>query len=126
MLGELISNVFGSLLPVQAELFYYYLAAHPVESHVKGLGAVPAHVAIEDAVGGCAVGLDRGGQLRMSHIGEGCADGDSLMVVEKNCTGFCFRGGSHDNADGLTFGEYWTIRGRSWKNVVVCSIDPTT
>ena len=63
MLGEVIRKVFGSLFPVQGELILFGSAAHPVESHVKGLGAFPAHVAGEDAVGGCAVGLDQGGRL---------------------------------------------------------------
>ena len=54
----------------------------------------------------------------MAHLGEGSLDGDGLLDVEENCTGFCFRGGSHDGADGLTFGDYWTIRGHSWANVV--------
>ena len=118
MLGEVISKVFGFLLPVQAELIFFYLAAHPVESHVKGLGAFPGHVAGEDSVGGRAVSLDWGGGLRVAHLGEVSADGDDLLVVEENCTFFCFRGGSHDGADGLTLGEYCNIRGRSWENVV--------
>ena len=89
-----------------------------MESHVKGLGKLLAHVDGKDAVGGRAVGLDRGGRLRVSHFGEGCADGNGLLDVEENRSGFCFRGGSHDGADGLAFGDYWTIRGRSWANVV--------
>ena len=89
-------------------------AAHPVEWHAKGIGAFPAHVASEDAVVVCAFGRDRSGRLRVAHIGEGSADGDGLLAVEENCTGFCFRGGSHDGADGLTLGDYWPIRVRSW------------
>ena len=118
MIGEVVGKVFGSLLPVQAELILFDMAAHPMELHVKGLGEFPAHVAGEDTVGGRAVGLDWGGRLQVDHIGEGCADGNGLLAVEGNLTGFCFHGRSHDGADGLTFGEYWTIRGRSWANVV--------
>ena len=113
VLGEVISHVLSLLLPVQAEFILFDSAAHPVESHVKGLGAFPAHVAGEDAVGCCAVGLHRGGRLRVAHIGEGSADGDGLLAVEENRTGFCFRSGSHDGANGLTLGEYWTIRRQS-------------
>ena len=97
---------------------FFNAAVHLVESHVKGLGAFTAHVAGEDAIGGCSVGLDRGGRLQVAHLGEGCADRNGLLAVEENCTSFCFRGGSHDGADGLEFGEYCTIRGRSWANVV--------
>ena len=57
-------------------------AAYPVESHVKGLVAFPAHVAGGDAVGVRAVGLDRGGRLRVAHLGEGSADGGGLLAVE--------------------------------------------
>ena len=118
VLGEVISHVLSLLLPVQAEFILFDSAAHPVESHVKGLGAFPAHVAGEDAVGGRDVGLDRGGRLRVTHIGEGSADGEGLLAVEENCTGFGFRGGIHDGANGLTFGDYWTMRGQSWANAV--------
>ena len=104
VLVELIGKVFGSLLPVHTELILLDAAAHPVESHVKGLGEFPAHVAGEDDVGGCAVGLDRGGRLQVSHFDEGCAYGNSLLAVEENRSSFGFRGGSHDGADSLTFG----------------------
>ena len=89
-----------------------------MELHVKGLGSFPAHVAGEDSVGGCVVSLDRGGRLRVAHLGEGSADGDGLLAVEEKCTGFCFRGRSYDSVDGLKLGEYWTISGQSWVNVV--------
>ena len=118
VLGELIGKVLVSLLPVQAELILLDAAEHPVESHVKGLGAFTAHVAGEDAVGGRAVGLGRGGRLRVSHFDEGCADGNSLLAVEENSSSFGFRGGSHDGADGLKFGEYRTIRGWSGADIV--------
>ena len=50
VLGEVIGKVFDSLLSVQAELILLYAAAHPVESHDKGLGVFPAHVAGENDV----------------------------------------------------------------------------
>ena len=117
MLGELIGKVFSSLLPIQAELILIDAAAHPVETHVKGFGALPAHVAGEYYVGGCSVGFDRGGRLQVDHFDEGCVDGDILMAFEENRSSFGFRGGSHDGADGLTFGEYRSIRGWSGTDV---------
>ena len=68
MLGEVIGKVFGSLLPLQAELIFFDAAAHPVELHVKGLGALPEYVAGDDAVGGRSVGFDWGGRLRVAHL----------------------------------------------------------
>ena len=118
VIGEVTSKVFGSLLPIQAELILLDSAVHPVDLHVKGLGEFPAHVAGEDAVEGRAVSLDRGEQLRVAHLGEGSADEDVLLVVEDNRTNFCFRGRINDSADGLTLSEYCTIRGRSWASVV--------
>ena len=117
VLGEVISKVFGSLLPVQEEFILLDAESHPVESHVKGLGAFPAHVASEDTVGGRAVGLDRGGRLWVTHFDEGCADVKILLAVEENQPSFGFRGGSHGGADGLTFGVYRTIRGWSGADV---------
>ena len=113
MLGEVIGKIFSSLLPVQAELILLDAAAHLVETHVKGFGALPAHVAGDASVGGRAVGFDRGGRLRVAHLDEGCADRNSLLAVEENSSSFGFCGGSHDGADGLTFGEYRSIRGWS-------------
>ena len=92
-------------------------AAHLVELHVKVLGAFMAHVAGEGAIGGRAVGLDWGGRLRAAHFDDGYADGNSLLAVEENCSSFGLRGGSHDGADGLTLGEYRTIRGWSGADV---------
>ena len=99
-------------------MIFLYAAAHPVELHVKDLGAFPAHVSGEDAAGGRTVDLDWGGWLRVAHIGKGCADGNGVLAVEENRTGFCFFGGSHDDADDLKFSEYWTIRGQILANVV--------
>ena len=82
MLGEVIDKVFSSLLPVQAELILLDAAAHPVETHIKGFGALPAHVAVENAVGGRAVSFDWGGRLRVAHFDAGCADGNNLLAVE--------------------------------------------
>ena len=49
--------------------------AHTVETHVKGFGALPEHVASEDVVGGCAVCFNWGGWLRVAHFDEGRVDG---------------------------------------------------
>ena len=84
VLGELIGKVFSSLLPVEAELVLLDAAAHPVEAHVKSFGALLAHVAGEDDVGGHAVGLDWGGCLRVAHFDEGRADGNNLLAVEEH------------------------------------------
>ena len=109
VLGEVIGKVFSSLLPVQAELVLLYAAAHPVEAHVKIFGALPAHVAGEDAVGGRAVGLYWGGRLRVAHFDEGRADENSLLAVEEDRSSFSLCGRSHDSTDGLTFGEDWSV-----------------
>ena len=53
-------------------------------THVKGLGALLVHVSGEDAVEGRTVGFDWVGRLRVAHIDEGSADGNSLLAVEEN------------------------------------------
>ena len=105
MLGEVIGKVFITLLPVQAELILLDAPANPVEVHVKGFGALLAHVAGEDAIGGCSVGFDCYGRLRVVHFDEGCADENSLLAVEENSSSFGSCSGSHDGADGLAFRE---------------------
>ena len=93
------------------------VASHPVGYHVKGFGVFLAHIAGDDAVGGRAVSLDRGGRLWVDHFDEDCADGNSLLSVEENRFSFGFRGRSHDSADSFTFCEYQTIRGWSGDDV---------
>ena len=83
--------------------------AHPVETNVKGFGELPANVASEDSVVGRAEGLDWGGQLRVAHFDEGRGGGNSLLDVEEDHSSFGVCVGSHDGADFLTFGEYWSI-----------------
>ena len=84
-------------------------AAHPVKTHVKIFGALLEHVAGEDTVGGCNVGIDWGGWLQVYHFDEGRADRNSLLAVEENRSSFSLCCGSHDGADGLTFDEYRSI-----------------
>ena len=117
VLGEVIGKVFISLLPVQAELILLDAASNPVETHVRGFGALPAHFSGEDTVGIHAVGFDRGGRLRVAHFDESCADGNILLAVEENCSSFGFCGRSHDGADGLSSGEYRSIRAWSGPDV---------
>ena len=117
VLGEVIGKVFSSFLLVQAKLVLFDESAHQAETQVKILGALQAHVASEDAVGGRAGGLDWGGRLRVAHFDEGHSDGNFLLAVEENISSFGLRGGNHDGADALAFGEYWYIRGGSGSDV---------
>ena len=117
VLGEVIGKVLSSLLPVEAELVLFDASAHPVEAHIKIFGALPAHVAGEDSVGGHAVGIDWGWRLQLAHIDEGRADGNSLLAVEEDRSSFGLSGRSHDGAYGLTFGEYQSIRSGSRSDV---------
>ena len=92
-------------------------AAHTLETHVKGFGALLTHVFREDAVGGRAVSFDRSGRLWVTHFDEGCADGNNLLSIRENRSSFAFCRGKHDSADGLKFGEYRSIRGWSGTDV---------
>ena len=66
--GEVIGKFFSSLLPVESALVLLDAAEHPLESHVKIFGALQDLVYGEDVVGGCTVGLDWGGRLRVDHF----------------------------------------------------------
>ena len=92
-------------------------AAHPVEAHVKSFGLLPEHVSGEYAVGGCAVGIDWSGLLRVAHFDEDSADGNSLLNIEEDRSSFGLGGRSHDGADGLTFGEDLSIQSGSRPDV---------
>ena len=103
--GEVIGKILSSLLPVEAELFLLDSTSHPVEAYAKLFGAFPEHVSSEDAVVGCNASLDRSRRLRMEHFNQVCADGNSLLAVEEDCTDLSLGSGRHDGADGLALGE---------------------
>ena len=48
VIGEVNGKGFSYFLPVQAELVLFDAAAHPVETHVKSLGALLEYVTGED------------------------------------------------------------------------------
>ena len=101
MFGELIGNIFSSLMPVEAKLFLFEVTSHQVEAHVKCFGEFLAHVAGEYSVRGCIVSLDWSGWLRMDHFNQGRAYGNRLLAVEEDLTGSSLSGGCRDGADGL-------------------------
>ena len=114
-------------------MFLLDATPHPVEAHVKCFGAFPAHVAGEDSMGGFAVSFYWSGILRIDHFNKGCADGNSLLAVEEDHTGFSLGGECHDGADGLAFGEdraVWSgIRsdgGRGWSVAQIVMARSTT
>ena len=73
--GEVIGKIFSYILPVEAKLFLLDTTSHPFEAYVKCFGSFPAHVADEDAVGGCVVSFDWSGDLWMARfnlVGTAC------------------------------------------------------
>ena len=99
--SEVIGKVFSYLMQVESKLFLLDVTPHTVEAHVKCFGTFPAHVSSEDAMVGLAVSFYWSGRLRMTHFKQCCADGNSLLAVEEDLTGFSLSDGSHDGADGL-------------------------
>ena len=49
----------------------------------------------------------------MDHFNQGRADGNSLLDVEGDSTGFGLGVGCHAGADGLALGEDWAVCSRS-------------
>ena len=56
-------------------------------------------------MGGCVVTIDCSGGLRMTHFNQGCVDGNGLLAIEEDRTGFSLGGGCHNGAYGLALGE---------------------
>ena len=45
----------------------------------------------------------------MAHFNQGRADGNSLLAIEEDRTGFGLGGGRHDGADGRALCEDWAV-----------------
>ena len=63
VLGEIIIQVGGSFFPVDDEISLAGAVAHPVKSHVDGLGASLLHIFVGDAAGALIVCLEWSRQL---------------------------------------------------------------
>ena len=73
MLGEIIGIIFVSSSPVDQKFSLVDAVAHPIESHVDGLGAALFDRGVGDAGGAGIVGLYWGGRLRVAQVFENCA-----------------------------------------------------
>ena len=131
--GEVIGNIFSSLLSVEEKLFLLDVTPHPFEAHVKCFGAFPAHISRDDSVGGFVVSFYWSWRLRMAHFNQGRADGSSLLAVAEDCTSFSLGGGCHEGADGLALGEDWAVcsgsrpdGGREWSVAPIVMARSTT
>ena len=56
-------------------------------------------------MGGFAVSFYWSGRFRIPHLNQGCAGGNSLLVIEEDRTGFSLGGRRHDGAGGLELGK---------------------
>ena len=41
----------------------------------------------------------------MTHFNQSCVDGNGLLAIEEDCTGFSLGGGCHNGAYGMALGE---------------------
>ena len=69
----------------------------------------------------------------MAHFNKGRADGNILLAIEIDRTGFSLGGGCHDGADVLALGENWSVwsgirpdGGRGWSVAQILMTRSTT
>ena len=79
VLGEIITQVGGSFLPVVDEVSLAGVVAHPVKSHVNDLGASLLHFGVGNAAGALIVCLDWSRRLWVAHLFK--VNPDGLVVL---------------------------------------------
>ena len=90
MLGEVVSPIVTSFLPVDNEMALTNAISNPVEVHVDGLRAELLDCVIGDACCCVIVSLDRGGRLWVAQFNEACADGACFFTILEESSKFCF------------------------------------
>ena len=103
MLGEIISAVQFSGGPVEVELFLINAIFEPMVSHVESFGFFHAHGGVENTMCCRIVSLKRSASRRLfvPHFFEGGDHGDGFLGVEKETTGFGFRGRGSNRPNGF-------------------------
>ena len=80
VLGEIISQVGGSFLPVDDEMSLAGAVVHPVKSHFDGLGVSLLRIVVGYAAGALIVYLDWSRRLWVDNFFEGNTDGIGVLA----------------------------------------------
>ena len=96
VLGEVVCQVAGAFLPVDAELALTHAVFDPVEAHVDGFGAALLDSVVGNAHCAFVVGDEWGRRLGPSHFAKRSLDGTGLLAIEEEATDFGFSCRGHD------------------------------
>lgn len=114
VLGEIIGTVEFSRRPVEIELLLGNAIFEPMITHVEGFGFFHANFGVENPVCSGIVGLKRstGCRLRMAQFCESGEHWDGFLRVEKQTSGFGFRGRGSDCSNGFAENVNCTVGDR--------------
>jgi hypothetical protein len=111
MFGPIVGSVFGSWMPVVAELALGVMAPQPVELHVHCFGVSWLDVVGDNAMGCAVVSLDRCGRLIVAHLFKEVLHGDCFKGINVKGTKFGFGCTGHDGLEYFGNVEHGTIVG---------------
>jgi hypothetical protein len=101
MLGIVVCTVQFAGRPVKVKLTLRNAVFEPVVAHVEGFRLLHADLSVKDPMGSGVVSFKRSARcgLPVAHFFKCGEDGDSRLCIEKQGTGFGFRGGGGDAAE---------------------------
>ena len=96
MLGEIIGTIIFAGSPIEEKLTLTDAIFNPKETHIHCLSTALLDGIGENSDGTLVIDLDRSSGLRMSHLDQCLANGETLFSVGKYRRNFGFGGGRHD------------------------------
>jgi hypothetical protein len=85
MLGEVVTEVFTAVFPVDEKMVLTDVVADPIEAHIHGAGLALADGRIDYAIGSGIVGLDRRRWLGVTYFNESGTENFGCLAVDVEC-----------------------------------------
>ena len=111
MLGETVTKIGATRTPLNEELSTKSAILNPIKAYVNGFGYFLFHGVIGKTCGSGVVYTEWGRRLGVYELGEGGANGNVLLAIDKSGVNFGFGGGGHKIGQNFGKGEDGAIDG---------------
>ena len=101
VLGEIVSQVYGTLAPEDFELALVDSVLNPIVAHIHHFHVPLFNGVIGNAGSHAVVHDDDGRGLQMPHLSKGCVNEAGFLAVDEGSSNLCFCGQGDNNVDDL-------------------------